>query len=119
MEEKKYTAILKCDCDSYNFTYSEIENGFYCTECLRFIHEEEAGKHLELVEDIDSLMDLIEDIEERICNECGKEMQEGYCINGGEEYYCSDECLHKHISPEEWEEMYEDGGDSYWTEWEV
>ena len=27
----------------------------------------------------------------RTCDECGIEMVEGYCINGGEEYYCSDE----------------------------
>lgn len=54
----------------------------------------------------------------RICNECGKIMKQGYCIDGGVEYYCSDECLHKHYTEEEWNEMYEDGGDSYWTEWE-
>lgn len=55
----------------------------------------------------------------RICNNCGKEMNEGYCIDNGLEYYCSDECLHKHYTEEEYEEMYDDGnGDSYWTEWE-
>lgn len=53
------------------------------------------------------------------CDECGCGMNEGYCINGGEQYYCSDECLHEHISPEEWEELYEDGGDSYYTEWDA
>ncbi len=53
------------------------------------------------------------------CDECGSGMNEGYCINGGEQYYCSDECLHEHISPEEWEELYEDGGDSYYTEWDA
>jgi hypothetical protein len=45
-------------------------------------------------------------------------MSEGYVIEGGEEYYCSDECLHTRYSPEEWSEMYSDEGDSYWTEWE-
>ena len=54
----------------------------------------------------------------RECSECGKEMNEGYCIDNGLEYYCSDECLHKHYTEEEYEEMYDDGnGDSYWTEW--
>lgn len=67
--------------------------------------------------------DLIEyvrndEIEPRICNECGKEMWEGYCIDNGLEYYCSEECLHKNISEEEFEELYDNGnGDSYWTEW--
>ena len=55
----------------------------------------------------------------RTCNECGKEMTEGYCIENGAEYYCSDECLHKNITEEEYLKLYDNGnGDSYWTEWE-
>lgn len=55
----------------------------------------------------------------RICSECGKGMNEGYCIDSGCEYYCSDACLHKHYTPEKWEEAYADGdGDSYWTTWD-
>jgi len=54
----------------------------------------------------------------RICSECNKGMREGYVIDGGAEYYCTDECLHKHYTEEEWEDMYDDGNsDSYWTEW--
>lgn len=54
----------------------------------------------------------------RKCNACGKGMNEGYCIEGGIEYYCSDECLHTEVSPEEWLELWNDGeGDSYWTDW--
>ena len=54
----------------------------------------------------------------RKCDECGAGMNEGYCIDSGCEYYCSDECLHKHYTPEEWLEAYADGdGDSYWTTW--
>ena len=34
------------------------------------------------------------------------------------EYYCSDECLEKNMTREEFEELYDGGeGDSYWTEW--
>ena len=55
----------------------------------------------------------------RICTECGNEMNQGYLIDNGFEYYCSDKCLHKNYTIEEWEEMYDDGNsDSYWTEWE-
>lgn len=55
----------------------------------------------------------------RTCSECGKEMIEGYCIENGLEYYCSDECLHKNITEEEYLKLYDNGnGDSYWTEWE-
>lgn len=55
----------------------------------------------------------------RICNECGNVMNEGYCIDNGLEYYCSEECLHKHYTEEEYLKMYDNGnGDSYYTEWE-
>ena len=61
-----------------------------------------------------------EDNHPRTCSHCGKGMREGYCINAGEEYYCSDECLHEHYTEEEYLELYDDGnGDSYWTEWEI
>ena len=54
----------------------------------------------------------------RECTACGKGMNEGYCIEGGIEYYCSDACLHTEITPEEWLELYNDGeGDSYYTDW--
>ena len=54
----------------------------------------------------------------RVCSECGKPMYEGYCIENGAEYYCSDECLHKNMTEEEYERLYDDGrGDSYWTSW--
>ena len=52
------------------------------------------------------------------CDECGSGMNEGYCVFGGHYYYCSDECLHKHYTEEEWLDLYDDDGDSYWTEWE-
>lgn len=55
----------------------------------------------------------------RICSECKKKMNKGYCIENGLEYYCTDECLNKHYTEEEYLKMYDDGnGDSYYTEWE-
>jgi hypothetical protein len=55
----------------------------------------------------------------RKCSECGRGMNEGYVIGGGCEHYCSDYCLHKHVTHEEFLELYDDGdGDSYYTEWE-
>ncbi len=55
----------------------------------------------------------------RKCDECEQGMNEGFVVNGGEEYYCSDKCLHKHYTKKEWKEMYADGEtDSYWTAWE-
>lgn len=54
----------------------------------------------------------------RVCTECGERFTEGYCIENGLEYYCGDECLHKHYSDDEYNELYDDGnGDSYYTTW--
>ena len=54
--------------------------------------------------------------EYRECSTCHSIMQEGYCIDDGEEYFCSDDCLHSSYSPKEYEELCEqDRG--YWTEW--
>lgn len=66
---------------------------------------------------IQRLQERIEEHGARICSECGEPMKQGYCIDGGSEYYCSDDCLHKHYTPEEREEMYDDGNsESYRTE---
>ena len=57
-------------------------------------------------------------LEVRICTVCKKIMIKGYIINGGQAYYCSDECLNKHYTREQWNDMYDEEGDSYYTEWE-
>ena len=55
----------------------------------------------------------------RTCTCCGTPMTEGFVIEGGDEYYCSERCLHKRYSPEEYNAMYDDGeGESYWTEFD-
>ena len=54
----------------------------------------------------------------RVCSECGKPMTEGFCIEDGADYYCSEECLHKNLTEEEYNDLYDDGkGESYWTSW--
>lgn len=54
----------------------------------------------------------------RVCDNCGKVMQEGYCIEDGVSHYCCDECLHTEITEEEYIALYDNGnGSSYWTEW--
>ena len=52
----------------------------------------------------------------RICSECGSAMIEGYVIDDGSEYYCSDACLNKHYSMDEYMEMY-NNDEAYWTQW--
>jgi hypothetical protein len=45
-------------------------------------------------------------------------MNVGYCLFGGEQYFCSDKCLHKHVDAEEWNRLNDTDIDCYWTEWE-
>lgn len=52
----------------------------------------------------------------RSCCKCGRVMNEGFLIHDNE-YYCSDECLAKDYSDEEYDAIY-DAGEGYWTEWE-
>ena len=66
----------------------------------------------------ESLVDELDLEHIRVCSECGKPMYEGYCIEDGAEYYCSDECLHKNLSGKQFEMLYDEGrGNSYWTSW--
>jgi hypothetical protein len=61
---------------------------------------------------------LHDDVEEpRICSYCGQKMVQGYVIEDGKEYYCSDECLGGYYSEEEYDELCQKG-EAYWTEWE-
>ena len=57
-----------------------------------------------------------EEGEYRICSVCGEKMREGYMWEGGDGYYCSDECLHKEMTQEEYLQHYEDG-DMFYTQW--
>lgn len=53
----------------------------------------------------------------RICDNCHKIMDQGYCIDDGLEYYCSDICLNTKYSEEEFNGMYSQGC-AYYTTWE-
>lgn len=53
----------------------------------------------------------------RRCSICGRLMTAGYCYNYGQQYFCSDKCLHTHFSDAEWQEECRDNEQSYYTEW--
>ena len=55
--------------------------------------------------------------EGRSCEKCGKHLTAGYVINDGEEYYCSDKCLHTKYTDSEYSGMYLDDN-AYYTTWE-
>ena len=44
-------------------------------------------------------------------------MREGYCVDMGAAYYCSDDCLHAEYTEEEWSKECENNDQSYYTEW--
>lgn len=52
----------------------------------------------------------------RRCSVCGGFMTEGYLCEGDGSTYCSDECILKEVSEEEYEKLYDDGV-MYYTEW--
>lgn len=49
-----------------------------------------------------------------LCNICNKEMQEGYSICDGLQYYCSDKCLETEMSIDEYIQLYEEGY-AFWS----
>jgi len=57
--------------------------------------------------------------EQRYCSCCSLPMDKGYCINGGEKYFCSEKCLKKVYSNAEIEDLQigSDDSDSYYTDW--
>ncbi len=51
------------------------------------------------------------------CSKCGDDMTQGYTVNDGLDHYCSNECLYKDMSREEYLYMYEQGF-AFWTTFE-
>lgn len=56
--------------------------------------------------------------EYRICDVCDKVMTEGFCIDAGSHYYCDTPCRDTEMTEADFLEMYEEGGETYWTDWE-
>lgn len=52
----------------------------------------------------------------RSCNKCSKCLNSGYYIRNNKTYYCSDECLAKDYTDEEYDRMY-DNDEAYWTDY--
>ena len=107
-----------------NILKTYLEQKFKGSE-KEFFSEEEINKFLEYYSN-----DIWENIgdefitymgehgkEVRQCSICGKLMDEGYIYDGGDKYYCSDECLHKDFTPEEWKLECEMNEESTWTTW--
>ncbi|MGL5086810.1 MAG: hypothetical protein ACRC68_14060 [Clostridium sp.] len=58
------------------------------------------------------------ELDVRVCTSCLSLMVEGYVIDGGADYYCTDKCLEFDMTLEEFNEAYGDGEtETYFTEW--
>jgi len=124
---------MKLTKDSYiNFYTLELNEKEYQVqeeqyEDTRFFYIDDEENGSDQVEDEQLLKELEEAFIEllnppryaRKCNCCSKGMSEGYCIDGGGEYYCTEECLNATYSPEIIKVMGigDDDSESYWTEW--
>ena len=79
------------------------ENVKYIDNLIR----EEQGKMIQPKYKIPSSKEIKfnESIGQVKCKECNKTITEGYKVNDGEEYFCSDKCLLKSYTPEQVEKM--------------
>lgn len=98
--------------DMFEFLFHEIA----CHPEIQSITKEDLKAHesdFDFWEELNEYLDCL-----RICDECHRPMIEGFCIDDGREHYCSENCLHRQYSEEEYKAMYNDGeGNSYWTVW--
>ena len=113
-------AVLCVGYDDDNDLYLKVEDGRGGDVSIWESHGDLPDGTLKTIREL-----IVERMEERKCSECGRPVFEGYIVWGGTEYYCSDECLHKHYTPQQWTEMSSgpagregDGNDvNYWTDW--
>ena len=60
-----------------------------------------------------------EELPIRFCTCCGKIMQQGYYVEEGWQYYCTEDCLKQSFTEKEILDfkMGEEGSENYWTSW--
>lgn len=60
----------------------------------------------------------VKDVIYRQCKTCGEiNFEQGFCMEDGLYYYCSEECLHADFTEEEYLKAYDEEW-AYWTQWE-
>lgn len=102
----------QCTCVNEEGNHKRIEDKLQALKQTKALLNQMTKEYQDLYEEGES------DESYRICSDCKEIMTEGFCIEGGLDYYCSETCLHKHMTHEQYMELYADGeGDSYWTTW--
>lgn len=113
LSNKDAIALLKAEMKLQPELEDVYENYFLDGQRNKTIMAEKIIDNLEPEE----LLEEFPDIDcVKVCDSCGKFMIEGYNIENDSEHYCCDECLHKAMSEEEYNRLYEDG-DSFYTNW--
>lgn len=84
---------------------------------IKLVNEVNSIINLISSNEIEDIINILEDnqIEVRQCTNCSKLMFDGYVVDDGHEYYCSDKCFDEEIGMENLNKMYEDD-EAYWTE---
>jgi len=103
--------IEPSNADAYNFISEELT---YYPELPQYSAEELAAckGDKEFWDDLEDKLDCF-----RMCDACGEPMLDGFLV-GGDDHYCSDDCLHTVMTDEEYMEQYEEYGiDTFWTTW--
>jgi len=70
-------------------------------------HESCPNHDLVLINEVDELP---------LCSSCDEKMDEGFVFHGGEEYYCTKECLQTKYTMKQYNDAFHDG-QAYWTAW--
>ena len=121
-----YSAFLEeieMEMDCYSFSYDENNTEQYLKDNINSALDQwgyiELRQHFgNGVADIRlEKRKVIEDDNKRTCSICGKPIKQGYYNESEFTYYCSDECLNKHYTKEEYNELY-NNNEMYWTSWE-
>lgn len=112
-DEEKRKIIAELEVISHD---KEKENPIYIRE---FTHINKSGRGA--IGFNIPFENLFKEDDKKICDCCGEYMTKGYVLDGGEQYFCSDECLfHEHGNNAHNDlNIGEDDSDSYWTEWDL
>ena len=113
----------KIDDRIYAITFDEAVTDFKSRAVIDYLLNNDLKVDAVMVSVFD---ELLYDCNVKKCDVCNSLMISGYCIEGGFEYRCSDECLcssegnlETDIPKNEFDELFDNGyGDSYYTDWE-
>lgn len=128
VETDTYREVVAKGIDDFIIKYQNYDNIFlydgnyilwlksYKPHWAFLYSEEKTPEITDLFKIENSIVINVDDLGFRKCSECGKLFQEGYIVDDGYQYYCSEKCLYENYSASEYDEMYKNDV-AYYTEW--